>query len=598
MINRAFKLRFRRRLRLRKLQVEEFGQQAEAQLERNFFRRLERLNDVRRFVATWLLLLVLLGGCVVAQIRGLSAYYQSLQPVPGGTYTEGIIGSFTNASPLYATGPVDSAVSKLLFAGLFTYDAKNNLVGDLAQSIVANDSGTVYTVKLKPRLTWQDGQPLTAADVAFTYQIIQNPDAQSPFRSSWQDISVKAIDPTTITFSLPNPLSSFPYSLTNGIVPKHILGGQSMQSLRTLPFNTAQPVGAGPFKFNTLEVTGNDSDTRQEQIALDPFGNYNGGKPKLDRFVIRSFHDEPSLLASYRKQEVNAMVGLSEVPKEAAADTNSRVYSLPMTAAVMTFFRTSQEVLSDGAVRQALVRATDTATIIKKLGYPALPVKEPILQNQIGYDPTLAQAGYDLGAAAAMLDQAGWKLSNNGIRVKDGKPLSFSLYAQDTAEYSRVANELRDQWRKVGVDLQVSLQNDADFQITLSSHGYDALLYGISIGKDPDVYAYWDSKNADIRSDSRLNFSEYKSGPADAALQAGRTRSDPTLRAIKYQPFLQSWRADAPAVGLYEPRFLYIVHNQVYGLSEHPINAEVERFANVQNWMVHETRVAQTKQPI
>src|SRR2546430_15412517 len=90
MITRAFKLRFRRRLRLKQRQVEELGAQAEKQLERNFFRRLERLNSVRRFVVGWVLLLVLLGGCVAAQIQGLGAYYQTLQPTTGGTYTEGI----------------------------------------------------------------------------------------------------------------------------------------------------------------------------------------------------------------------------------------------------------------------------------------------------------------------------------------------------------------------------------------------------------------------------------------------------------------------------------------------------------------------------
>jgi len=580
---------------MRKLQVEELGQQAEEQLERNFFRRLDRLTGVRRFVIVWFVLIVLIAGCVIAQIRGLSAFYQTPQPVPGGTYTEGIIGSFTNANPLYASSPLDSSVSKLLFAGLFTYDQQNNLKGDLAEGITADDRGTTYTVKLKPHLTWQDGAPLTADDVAFTYHVIQNPDAQSPYQSSWQGIKVTAVDPLTVTFVLPNQLSSFPYSLTNGIVPKHILGSESMQALRTLPFNTSRPVGAGPFMFSALEVSGNDVNKRQVRVALDPFAHYNGGQPKLNRFVVRSFSDESQMVASYRNQEINAMVGLTAVPKEFQHDANTRIYNLPFTAAVMTFFRTTQPLLGDVNVRQALVRATNTNAIIKNLGYPSEPVREPILQSQIGYNASLAQAGFDPVSSALLLEQAGWKVGKGGVRYKVGQPLSFTLYAQNNAEYGSVAHALQKQWRAVGVDLHVSLLDSTDFQVALSSHGYDALLYGISIGKDPDVYAYWDSKNADVRSDSRLNFSEYSSVAADTALQAGRTRTDPTLRTIKYQPFLQAWRDDAPAVGLYQPRFLYIAHNVVYGLGEHPINNEVERFTNVQNWMIRETRVSQTK---
>lgn len=596
MTSRAFKLRFRRRLRLRKLQVEELGQQAEQGLERNFFRRLDRLTNVRRFVVIWLLLLFLLGGCVIAQISALGAYYKVPQAIPGGRYSEGIVGSFTNASPLYASGPVDATVSRLLFAGLFTYDQKNNLKGDLAQSFSADERGTTYTIKLKPNLKWHDGAPLTADDVVFTYEVIQNPDAQSPFQASWQGIKVKALDARTVSFTLPNTLASFPYSLTNGIVPKHILQGSSMASLRTLPFNTSKPVGAGPFKFSALEVTGGAADQREEQIALVPFNGYNGGKPKIDRFIVHSYRSQDQLVDNFKKQNVDAMVGLTDTP-DGLTDGHTQAYSFPLTASVMTFLRTTSEQLNNVAVRQALVRATDQQAIIKSLGYPTMPVKEPILQGQVGYNPAYAQFAYNPELARTQLQEQGWAVGKNGFREKAGKRLSLTLYAQDNSEYASVATQLQKQWRAVGVDLQVILKDSAEFQGTLSSsiRDYDVLLYGISIGKDPDVYVYWDSKNADIRSDSRLNFSEYKSAVADSALQAGRTRSDNAIRSVKYQPFLQAWRDDAPAVGLYQPRFLYITHSRVYGLQEHSLNNETDRLNNVQNWMIRTADVAQDK---
>jgi peptide/nickel transport system substrate-binding protein len=594
MISRAFKLRFRRRLRMRKLQVEELGQQAEQQLERNFFRRLERLVAVRRFVSTWLLLVALLGGCLVAQISALHNYYQVASFVPGGTYSEGIMGSFTNANPLYATSPVDTAVSKLVFASLLTYDQNNNLVGDLAQDWSVDTTGHLYTVHLRPHLTWQDGQPLTAADVAFTYQVIQNPDARSPLNPSWQGVVVTAVDPQTVTFRLPNLLSSFPYSLTNGIVPKHLLGGQPMSDLRTLPFNTIHPVGAGPFKFSTLEVSGTDVGNREEHIALDAFRNYHAGRPKLDRFVINSFRDQGAMTNSFREHNINAIAGLTDVPQLLQNDKTVEAYNLPMTAAVMTFFKTSEAPFNDVTIRQALVRATDTTAIIGGLGYPTRPVREPLLQNQLGYNPAYQQAGFDLNAAKQMLDQDGWVIGKSGIRYKNGAPLTFSLYAQSNSEYSYVAKALQKQWRAAGVNVTVVLDSDTDFQSTLSNHSYDALLYGISIGQDPDVFVYWDSKYADVRVQNRLNFSEYRSATADTSLQAGRTRADPALRVVKYQPFLQAWQADAPAVGLYQPRSLYITHGQVAGLTEHTINSDTDRYNNVNNWMIREKDVSQT----
>ena len=189
---RAMKLRFRRHLRLQKRQVEELGAQAEQRLEDDFFKRLERLGVVRRFVSSWLLLVILLIGIVVAQVRGLSGYYQVLTAAPGGTYTEGVLGAFTNANPVYATDIADTTVSELVFAGLLTLNQNNQLTGELAESWTVDSAGTTYTVKLRSNLTWHDGKPLTAADVVFTYQIIQNPDAQSPLFNGWNGIVVSS----------------------------------------------------------------------------------------------------------------------------------------------------------------------------------------------------------------------------------------------------------------------------------------------------------------------------------------------------------------------------------------------------------------------
>ncbi|HSW66127.1 MAG TPA: peptide ABC transporter substrate-binding protein [Bacillota bacterium] len=593
---RALKLRFRRTLRLQRRQVEEFGAQAEQRLEDDFFKRLERLGGVRRFVAAWTLSVVLLIACLVAQTRGLSGYYQSLMPASGGTYTEGILGTFTNANPVYATDLVDTSVSKLLFSGLLKYDEHNQLAGDLASSWEVDARGTTYTVHLRPHLTWHDGQPLTSADVVFTYQVIQNADARSPLYGSWQGIKVAATDASTVTFTLPNPLAPFPYSLTTGIIPMHILGGTPMAQMRSMPFNTTRPVGSGPFVWQAIEVGGGSTDTRQEHIALTSFSDYHFGKPKLSGIVIRTFRDEPQLLRSFKKQEVSAIAGLSQMPKELQHDGGVRTYSMPLTAAVMTFFRTQDGLLADVKVRQALVKAADTSSVINNLGYATLPVRGPLLHGQLGYNANYAQSGYDPAAAWKMLDEDGWTMGKDGLRHKGADTLKFDLYYQSTGEYTQVARQLERQWRAVGVKVTLTGKSVNEFQTIVSQapssvfHTYDALLYGISIGVDPDVYVYWDSAQIDLRSPSRLNFSQYSSATADASLEAGRTRLDPALRVIKYQPFQQAWQADAPALGLYQPRFLYLTHGPVFGLDETPINSDAQRFSNVHNWQIREVR--------
>ncbi len=582
---------FRKRYRKGQRQVEVLGAQTEQTIEKHIFGRFDRLMPVRRFVIGWLLLFVLLIGGVLVQIITLSGYFQTYQPVPGGVYTEGVMGRFTTANPMFATSPVDATVAHLVFSGLFSFDDQNKLIGDLAKDYSIDSHGTLYTVHLKPHLTWQDGRPLTAEDVAFTYKTIQNPDVQSPLLNSWQGIAVTAINSTTVTFKLPNVLASFPYTLTNGIVPQHLLSGILPSDLRSADFNTLHPVGAGPFAWKAIEVNGNDPATQKEQIALVPFTHYLRGSPKLQSFVVRAYSNQTELVHDFKSHQLTAAEGFNALPAQINQPQKIVQHTLLLSAATMVFFKTTAGQLADSAVRQALTSSTNVPAITAALSYPTKAVKEPFLQGQPGYDPSLAQSGFNLKNAAQLLDQAGWTVGPKGVRSKDGKPLSFTLTASDTPEYRSVCKLLQQQWSQVGVKLRVQFQDPTNFQASLSSHDYDAVLYGISIGVDPDVFVYWDSSQADLRAANRLNLSEYKNTTADAALEAGRTRLDPQLRAIKYRPFLQAWQHDAPAVGLYQPRLLYLTNGSVAGFSDHTINTATDRFYNVQNWEIRQARV-------
>ncbi len=591
MIDRATKLRIRRVFRRRKRQVEDMGIQAEENLERHFIRRLGRLGGVWRFMLSWVLLVSILIVGVLVQTRALGQYYLELQPADGGTFTEGIIGTYSNANPLYASGPVDSAVSRLVFAGLLKYDEQNQLVGDLAESWSINDDETTYTVRLREGLKWHDGQPLTAEDVVFTYATIQNPDAKSPLFSSWQGIKVAAVDERTITFTLPNSLAPFPHSLTNGIVPKHVLGGVPLEQLRSVRFNTVELVGAGPFRLRTVEVVGTTPEDREERIGLVPFTDYHFSPSTLNRFVIRTFRDETRLIRDFEEQEVQAMAGLSSVPDELIDDTSLQEHNIPLTGGVMAFFRTSHEILGDVRVRRALVRAADVPAIAGSIGHPVAALNGPLLKEHIGYNPDLVQLAHSQKEANKLLDEAGWvRDPESGLRSKDGKPLKFQVISQATGEYNHVTRLLREQWRAVGVEADVRLQPESELQNNLAFHNYDVLVYGVALGKDPDSFVYWHSSQASVNAQNRLNFSEYKSDAADAALEAGRTRLDPALRAAKYEPFLEAWRRDAPALALYRPRFLYIAREPLFGLNSETINVAADRYANVHNWRVRQER--------
>lgn len=586
-IDRSTKLRMRRIFRRRQKQVESATSYAEQQFESNFFSRLDRLLNVRRFVASWLILMTLAVMFTAAQTVGLSQYFLATGAVPGGVYNEGIIGSFTNANPIYATGSVDTSISRLMFAGLFKYDDQNQLVGDLASEYSVSENGKVYTVTLKPHLTWHDGRALTVNDVIFTYQLIQNPDVDSPLFTTWQGVKVAAIDQHTVEFTLPNAFTPFPYSLTNGIVPKHLLARVPPDHLRANSFNTTEPVGSGPFKWSALQLGSSvDSGSASALIALKPFAAYNGGEPKLAGFIMHTYDTEDQLIAAYRKHSVMAAVGLTQIPNDVRQDSSTHLNTFPTTAETMIFFKNTDTLLSDATVRKALTLATDRQKILALFHYSVIPAHGPLLIGQLGYDKAYNQAGFDMGAANATLDQAGWQRASNGIREKNGVPLRFQLLVEDTPSNQAVAKLIQQSWKQLGADIQLASPQPAEFQAAVDRHEYTALLHSISIGVDPDVYVYWDSSQADVRSQSRLNFSEYKSTAADIALEAGRTRQDPALRSVKYKTFQRVWQQDNPAVALFQPNDVYVTRGKVTGLPIHAINLDADRYYSVQNWQI------------
>jgi ABC-type transport system substrate-binding protein len=197
MVSHYMRLRVRRKMRTRKKQVVGMGESANKQLDRHIFRRWHNLKTSWRFVTGWLSLIILLVIAVVFQVRTLGSFYLEASPIAGGEYSEGIVGSFNNANPIYATSAVDAAVSRLVFSPLLTYDANNQLTGDLAASWDVDARATIYTVVLKPNLVWQDGKPLTSDDVVFTFQTIQNLDAKSPLSPSWRGVKIEKLDTKT-----------------------------------------------------------------------------------------------------------------------------------------------------------------------------------------------------------------------------------------------------------------------------------------------------------------------------------------------------------------------------------------------------------------
>lgn len=582
MVSRYAKLRVKRSLRYKQKALERAGVDANKQFEYHVVRRWRNLRGVQRFVAGWLFLVTLLASGVYLQTQNLSAFYQSDQPEPGGTYREGIVGEFGNLNPIYASTNIDKAASKLIFSNLFKYNSSGEIVGDAAASWKVNKDGTIYTVKLRDNIKWHDGVRLTAEDVVFTYQTIQNPDVRSPLGPSWKDIRIEAQSELTVTFTLPNSFAPFLHSLTRGgILPKHVLSTTNPEQMRSSEFNSIAPIGSGPFKYSEVAEVGSNKELRLRQ-----FEEYYLGVPNITQINLIAYADQEAMVKDFNDGELAAIGGLKGVDMSVINnDINHTWNDVPLENGVYAFLRNGDDKLSDAKMRTALVRATNQVEILKSLNGRFISVDSALLKGQIGYNQDIIQHKYDPAKAKKALDDLGWKKGDDGWRYKDNQKLTLVLTTQDSDYYPKVADQLKAQWAQVGINLEVQLVDEAAIQSNhIIPHNYQVFLTGIEIGHDPDVYPFWHSSQASI---GGFNLAEYKSDQADIALEAGRTRSDEELRDLKYKPFIEAWAQDAPAIGIYQPTYVYIQQARAKGFEPNAIASPEERYNNIHKWFIN-----------
>jgi len=556
-------------------------------VHRYITKRAGRVLDVKRFVISWLLLVGVLCITTFGTFLKIRSAAVTTTPAPGGTYTEGMVGEINNINPLFSSGAIDDSVSRLVFNGLVRHDDEGQLVGDLAKSWSIDESKKIYTVELRDDVKWHDGRSFTSKDVVATIDLIQNTSTRSTLFASWQGIKVSAVDKYSVKFELPAPFAPFINALNVPILPSHLVKDISPEKLRTDSFSV-NPVGTGPFIFKALRTNAN----QDQQVEFSKNVAYYRGEPKLDRFIMHLFKDDEILATALKNREITAAVDLKpESIKEFNKDRSIRSTGIPLNSGVFAFFKTSDPKLEDIKLRNALAMAIDRGAILDLFDTQYSPLKTPILSTQLGYDAKYNQIT-NLAQSEKDLESLGWIKQSDGSRKKDGVKLEFNLLTANSAQYSSVAGLLQEQWSKVGVSVKTQLLTLEQLQQNgLTAHAYDILLYGISIGYDPDVYAYWHSSQA--RSGG-LNFSEWRSSRADTSLDVARTRTETVLRDARYKTFLDEWQKSAPAVALYQPMVNYSYHQNASGFKFNISTNASERLTSVENWTVNTKDVKRT----
>jgi len=527
------------------------------------------------------------GSCLY--LLGIVNRHYSVQvPIQGGTLTEGVVGYVGYINPVLAVTDSGRDLTELMYSGLLKATPAGTLVPELAQSYTVSDDGLTYTFVLKNNIFFHDGAPITADDVIFTIQKVQDPALKSPSQPNWDGVIVKKIDDRTVSFTLGKPYAPFLQNTTLGIIPKHIWKNASDDDFNYSQYNF-EPIGSGPYKLYSIE---RNSSGVPQNYDLVPFDQYTFGSPYISHLIIKTYSSEKSMIQAYQQGDIQSMYDISPQVAKSIVKGDSQIYTTSLPRVFGIFFNQNQApVLANKEVRQALQLATDRQAIINNvLGGYGIAITDPIPPGAlpVGANLPTTVATTSIDGAIKILTDAGWKQDANGIMNKkigkDTVALKFSISTSDTPELVQAANMVKVMWQKIGANVDVKIFETGELnQSVIRPRKYDALLFGEIIGRDLDLYSFWDSSG---RLDPGLNIAEYVNVKADKILEKARTITNVQDRLNQYVAFETEVRNDIPAIFLYAPDFIYILPKDVQGVAVGSVTVPSERFSGVSQWYI------------
>jgi peptide/nickel transport system substrate-binding protein len=504
------------------------------------------------------------------------------KPARGGTAVEALVGVAGQLNPLFESVDSTRDVDSLIYQGLTTIDAQQNVVGLLATNWTVSPDHLTYTFNIRSGIRWADGEPFSADDVLFTYHVVQDVEYQQPGAEFWRQVGIASGGPGKVVFSLKAPSASFPLALRMGIIAKHVFVGMAPAQIETSDFSGVRAFGTGPFRVAAISSLA---------INLDrnPYAN---PQPYLDHLVVRTYSAPQAairavlsgaadLVGGLEPEEVATLQGRTEISVQDVRTFINAFVSFNAGGAGTPFF-------ADPKVRRALVQAVDRQRIITDvLAGRGDPDPSPIPTADWAFSSAAASLHpYDPVAAAKALDAAGWTQAPGAkLRAKAGVPFKVVMVVAESYPNSQIADAVAGQLLNIGVEVDVkAVAASALVQDYLIGRQYQMALAAFDVGPDPDQYSLWHS-GADPGS---LNFGYSRGwGLIDKDLEDGRAAIEPQARLAAYIDFQMLMADAAPAIFIYSPHYDYAVSQRVHGVHLNNVIEPSDRFQYVTDWYVN-----------
>ncbi|MBX3086058.1 MAG: hypothetical protein KF716_30770 [Anaerolineae bacterium] len=457
----------------------------------------------------------------------LSPLAINAQEPQGGVLIEPTFGSGPDTlSPLFCNDATCTKIVGLMFPLFIGVDAKTQYFAKGARNGMAMDwsvseDGKTYTFKIRNDMKWSDGEPITADDILFGYQVISNPDAQSPLISGITDITgVEAPDKETLVVTFRTAAcTALNQAGVIPVAPKHVLGDIPIASLKDDPFSTNPSVTAGPYKFG--EFRASDQTTL---VANPDYKDLEEGKILSGGYIMPVVPDQTVLVQQYLAGEANLIDGpavarRAELRADAAAG-NEQIFDFASNAwdyiALNQADPTDPQpgidangkevaqkphpIFGDQRVRKAVAMAIDVDAILKGAVFgEGTRMSSFVIPASWAFDKDLKGPAFDPAAAAKLLDEAGWPAGPDGKRAAkgamyapDGTPFKFTLLTnQGNTRREAVGTIVKDELSQIGIEVDFQAIDFNVLNDLVRSQKFDARVGGWLQGfpDDPDPTA-------------------------------------------------------------------------------------------------------------
>ena len=481
-------------------------------------------------------------------------------PASGGSIFFGTIGEASNLIPYLTSDSASHEVADLIYTAPLRYNKDLQPEPWAAESWSMEDGGKRMRFTLRKGILWEDGQELTAEDVAFTCKLAADPATGSPYAEDFLRIKeLRVIDRYTFEVRYDQFFARAVSTWMNPILPKHILEGQN---IRSTPF-ARKPMGAGPYRLKSWEPG--------SRIVLEASPTYFAGKPRIDEVVYRIIPDNATMFMETRAGRLDVMdlSPLQYLRQTSGPEWQSRFHKFRYIASVYIFlgFNLEHPFFKDVRVRRAISMAIDREGLIKGvlLGQ-GVPAFGPFKPGSWPYHPGLKPMPRNIAAARALLAEAGFADHNgDGLLDRDGQPLAFTILTnQGNEQRILAATVMQSQLREVGIDVRIRTVEWAAFIREFVNKGrFDAVLLGWTIPQDPDLFSVWHSSQT---FEGGLNFTHYRNPEVDKLLEEAQSTPDQKKRAELYYRIQEIFDAEQPYCFLFVPYALPVVQRRFQGI--------------------------------